>query len=270
MYSARRRGASGTPLKPGMLVVSTTYGLPPLCTTVTPKRSIPSAAPRRRVMSTSSASGVNAWPSYSRWVRAGDAHREIALVFEDVEIVVDADPRQLDQLVTEMHRLGGGAPRSQQPDDFRHVALIGGRVSSHQQSDPHSISFLARPPPAAGSRPRRAVTSLCGAGKSHTNNDLRARRHLQCGHGGVAPMLRRRYAEKRLRFEARDTVAAARRIAPTTQLGGHVQRDYHATAARGRPRLPASLSFLSRRAVGARALNCVRGSRRAGTKTRAP
>jgi len=62
------------------------------------------------------------------------------LVFEDVEIVVDADPRQLDQLVTEMYWLGGGAPRGEQPDDFRHVALIGGRVSSHQQSDPHSIS----------------------------------------------------------------------------------------------------------------------------------
>src|SRR2546423_14854747 len=72
--------------------------------------------------------------------RGGDAHREIALVFEDVEIVVDADPRQLDQLVTEMYRLGGGAPRGEQPDDFRHVALIGGRVSSHQQSDAHSIS----------------------------------------------------------------------------------------------------------------------------------
>src|SRR5205809_703357 len=143
MYSARRRGASGTPLKPGMLVMSTTYDLPPLCTTVTPKRSIPSAAPQRRVMSTSSGSGVNGWPSFSRWVRAGqledaqlddpvaqrgrggirveqrgarrverggDAHREVAFVFEDVEIVVDADPRQLDQLVTEMHRLGGGAP----------------------------------------------------------------------------------------------------------------------------------------------------------------
>src|SRR6266550_2869295 len=51
MYSARRRAASGTPLKPGMLVMSTTYGLPALCTTVTPNRSIPSAAPQRRVMS---------------------------------------------------------------------------------------------------------------------------------------------------------------------------------------------------------------------------
>src|SRR5256886_2550737 len=77
--------------------------------------------------------------------RGGHAHRELTLVFEDVEIVVDPDPRQVDQLVPEMHRLRGGAPLGEQPDHFRHVALVGGRVSSHQQSDPHSISLPPRP-----------------------------------------------------------------------------------------------------------------------------
>src|SRR2546429_8781355 len=61
--------------------------------------------------------------------RGGDAHREIALVFEDVEIVVDADPRQLDQLVTEMYWLGGGAPRGEQPDDLRPVGVFRGGAS---------------------------------------------------------------------------------------------------------------------------------------------
>src|SRR5207249_144312 len=78
-------------------------------------------------------------------MRVAAAHRELTLVFEDVEIVVDPDPRQVDQLVPEMHRLRGGAPLGEQPDHFRHVALVGGRVSSHQQSDPHSISLPPRP-----------------------------------------------------------------------------------------------------------------------------
>src|SRR5205807_7222730 len=77
--------------------------------------------------------------------RGGDAHRELAFVFEDVQIVVDPDPRQVDQLVTDMYRLGGDAPLGEQPDELRHVALVGGRVSSHQQSDPHSISPLRGP-----------------------------------------------------------------------------------------------------------------------------
>src|SRR6266480_3769375 len=76
---------------------------------------------------------------------------------------------------------------------------------------------LARPPPAAGSRPRRAVTTRCRTGKSHTNNDLRAQRHQADGHGCVARMSRRCYEGKSRRRGASQTVAAAPCGAPTTQ-----------------------------------------------------
>src|SRR5439155_818125 len=76
------------------------------------------------------------------------------------------------------------------------------------------------------------VTSGYRSGKSHTTNEIRARRHEPHGHEGVAHTLRIRYEEKRPRFEASQTVARVRRRAPTTQLaaGRSVTPTRHARA----------------------------------------
>src|SRR2546427_464909 len=138
MYSARRRGAWGTPLKPGMVLLAATTEFAPVFTQCVAQESEPHRGPEPRVqlvevrcnegfrggqagrledaqlddpVAQRGRGGIRVEQRGARRVeRGGDAHREVALVFEDVEIVVDADPRQLDQLVTEMHWLGGGAP----------------------------------------------------------------------------------------------------------------------------------------------------------------
>src|SRR5439155_11584916 len=68
-YSARTRGASGTPLNPGMLHMSTTYGFPSLSMTSTPYRSMPNARPQRRAMSQSSGVSTKGSPLFSASVR---------------------------------------------------------------------------------------------------------------------------------------------------------------------------------------------------------
>src|SRR5205823_6297324 len=72
---ARCNGASGTPLKPGMLDMSTTYVRPSLSIKSTPYRSIPNARPQRSAMSACSAVGVNGSPYFSASVRAGKTFR---------------------------------------------------------------------------------------------------------------------------------------------------------------------------------------------------
>src|SRR5207247_10953216 len=54
-------------------------------------------------------------------------------------------PPACDPLAHELPRPRGGAPPGEHPYHCRHVALVGGRLSSHQQSDPHSISLPPRP-----------------------------------------------------------------------------------------------------------------------------
>src|SRR5256886_8908739 len=81
MYRATRRGASGTPLKLGKLDTSTTYAWPPLSTTSTPNRSIPSVAPQRRAISTSSGESEHGPPWLSedrKSTRLNSSHSQIS------------------------------------------------------------------------------------------------------------------------------------------------------------------------------------------------
>src|SRR5881628_1521894 len=70
-YSAKTRGASGTPLNPGMLHMSTTYGVPSLSMMSTPYRSMPNARPQRRATSRSSGVSAKGSPCFSASVRQG-------------------------------------------------------------------------------------------------------------------------------------------------------------------------------------------------------
>src|SRR5207247_9214520 len=55
------------------------------------------------------------------------AHRQVALILQDVEVVVEALLRDIKEVVAEMHRVRRRAQRPERSHDLGYVALVGER-----------------------------------------------------------------------------------------------------------------------------------------------
>ena len=76
----------------------------------------------------------------ARLVEGGrDAHRDVALVLEHVEVVLHPHPDDIDEALRDPNRLDDRAPIGEDGRDHRHEAAVRRTIWTHQESDAHVI-----------------------------------------------------------------------------------------------------------------------------------